>query len=125
VDRAGSNVQRNVERAIAVAVSRRRVERGGEFLRRPGAELAVFRLPGDGVQRSLAQIASEEIALAILHKVEDQFGYQRDGLSRTVAELFGFERLPPGGAEIVGTVVDGMIERGVLTTSGPYVYLVR
>ena len=123
VDRAGANVQRNVERAIAVAISRHRVERSSEFVRRPGIESPVFRLPGDGVQRSVGEIAPEEIALAILRKVEDQFGYQRDALPGAVAELLGFDRLPPGGAEIVGTVVDGLVERGILTAGGPYVYV--
>jgi hypothetical protein len=83
----------------------------------------VFRLPGDGVTRSLAQIAAEEIELAVLHKVEDQFGYQRDALPRVVADLLGFDRLPPGGAEIVGTAVDRLVERKILTVSGPYVYV--
>ena len=81
-------------------------------------------MPGDGVQRSPAQIALEEIALAVLHKVEDQFGYQRSALPRTVAELFGFDRLPAGGAEIVGTVVDDLVEQGRLSISGPYVYVI-
>ena len=99
------------------------MERSSEFVRRPGIESPVFRLPGDGVQRSVAEIAPEEIALAILHKVEDQFGYQRDALPRAVAELLGFDRLPAGGAGIVGTVVDGLVERGILTAGGPYVYV--
>ena len=124
VDRAGANVQRNVERAIEVAVSRGRLARKGDvFLCLPGTRARVFRLPVDGVMRSLAQIAAEEIELAVLHKVEDQFGYQRDALPRAAAELLGFDRLPPGGAEIVGTVVDGLVERKILTVSGPYVYM--
>jgi very-short-patch-repair endonuclease len=126
VDRAGANVQRNVERAIAVAISRGRLaQRGDDFLGLPGAQVRVFRLPGDGVTRALAQIAPEEIALAVLHKVEDQFGYQRDALPRAVAELLGFDRLPSGGAQVVGTVVDSLVERGILTVSGPYVYAGR
>jgi very-short-patch-repair endonuclease len=123
VDRAGSNVQRNVERAVTVALSRGRLEKAGEFLRRPGAVLRTFRVPGDGVERALAEIAREEMALAILHKVEDQFGYQREALPRAIAELLGFDRLPAGGAEIGGSVVDDLVARGVLTVSGPNVYL--
>src|SRR5439155_8953304 len=82
VDRAGANVQRNVERSIGVAFSRNRLNCGSEFHWRPGVEPRSFRVPSDGVQRSLAQIEPKEIALAILHKVEDQFGYQRDALPR-------------------------------------------
>jgi len=124
VDRAGANIVRNVDRAIMVAVSRNRVEKNGHFLGRPGAPPSHFRLPSDGVQRSLTLIAPEEIALAVLHTVEDQFGYQREALPRAVAELFGFDRLPAGGAEIVGTVVDDLVERGRLTVNGPYLSLV-
>jgi hypothetical protein len=76
-------------------------------------------MPGDSVRRSLAQIAAEEIRLAVLHKVEDQFGYQREALARAVSELLGFDRLPPGGVEITGTVVDGLVEQGALTANGP------
>jgi hypothetical protein len=87
VDRAGTNIQRNVERAVEVAVSRGRLaHKGNGFLGLP-AQARVFRLPGDGVTRALAQIAAEEIELAVRHKVEDQFGYQRDALPRAVAEL--------------------------------------
>ena len=123
VDRAGAKIQRNVERVIAVLVSRGRVEKSGDYLRRPGATPRTFRVPGDGMRRSLEQIAPEEIALAVLHKLEDQFGYQRDALPRAVADLFGFDRLPAGGSEIVGTVVDGLVERRIVTVSGPNVYL--
>jgi very-short-patch-repair endonuclease len=123
VDRAGANIQRNVERAIGVAVSRGRLVQTSDGFLGVGSQARVFRLPGDGVTRSLAQIAAEEIELAVLHKVEDQFGYQRDALPRVVADLLGFDRLPPGGAEIVGTAVDRLVERKILTVSGPYVYV--
>ena len=125
VDRAGVNVQRNVDRATTVAISRGRFERKDVgFLGLPGSQPRAFRVPGDDISRQLSQIALEEIALAVLHKVEDHFGYQREALPRAVAELLGFDRLPPGGTEIVGTVVDRLVERGRLAISGPYVYLV-
>jgi len=70
------------------------------------------------VERSLAQIAPDEIALAVLHKVEDQFGYQRAALPRIVAELFGFDRLPPDCGEIVGAVVDDSWSAGYSASMG-------
>ncbi len=103
VDRAGANIQRNLERAIAVAVSRGRLLQNDGFITLPGRRMQAFRIPGAGVTRQLAHIAPDEIAAAVLYKVEDQFGYQRDALPRAVAELLGFDRLPPGGPEIVGT----------------------
>jgi len=53
--------------------------------------------------------------------VEDQLSYQREALPRAIAELLGFDRLPPRGAEIVGTVVDSLVDRGILTANGPNV----
>src|SRR5207247_7000198 len=52
-----------------------------------------------------------------------QGGNQRDALPRAVAELLGFDRLRSGGTEIVGTVVDILVERGTLRISGPHVYV--
>ncbi len=123
VDRAGINIQRNVGRASTVAAGRGLVKRNGEFLYSRAREPRTFRVPGDDVERALAQIAPEEIALAVLYKVEDQFGYQRQALPRVVAELFGFDRLPAGGAERIGSVVDELVERGVLTATGVSVFL--
>jgi len=123
IDRAGANVIRNIDRGFAVTKRRNAVEKSGVFLSAPGRDLPTYRFHADGVERSLLEIAPNEIALAVLHKVEDQFGYQREALPRAVSELFGFERLPAGGAEIIGTVVDDLIARGNLVANGPYVAL--
>jgi hypothetical protein len=75
------------------------------------------------VQRSVSSVPREEIELAVLHVVEDQFGFQRDALPRRIGELFGWERTPVGMAELVGTVIDECISRKVLAVSGYHVYL--
>ena len=124
VGRVGTNVQENIQRAIKAALRVANLERTAEyFLRVPGSQRPTFRAPGNGVHRPLAQIPPEEFDLAILFIVEDQFGYQRDALPRKLAELFGFERRPSGLTEAVGTVVDGLIERGRLVVRGYHVYL--
>ena len=124
VERAGSNVQANIERAIRQGTRRGRIERlGRSFLRPPRVKLPTFRKPGNGVERPLEWIAPEEIKLAVLHIVEDQFGCQRDALPRAVGELFGFERTPIGLAEAVGTAVDDLIDGKLLVASGPSVRL--
>jgi very-short-patch-repair endonuclease/DNA polymerase III delta prime subunit len=124
VGRAGTNVQENIECALKAAIQAANVERVDEhFLKVPGSRRRAFRTPGDGVQRPLPFLPPEEIELAVLFTVEDQFGYQRDALPRRVAELFGFERTPTRLGESVGSVVDGLVERGALVARGYHVYL--
>lgn len=124
VGRAGANIQANIEWAIKLAAHSGKVERSGEtFLKAKGASRTTFRGPGDGVERALAWVPPEEIVLAVLHIVEDQFGCQRDALPRAIGELFGFGRAPTGLADKVQLVVDGLIEEGRLVVSGPWIYL--
>ena len=124
VARAGHNVQDNVDRAAEIAIRAGKLQRlNGGFLKNRGSRLTTFRTPGDGVHRSLASMPPEEIELAVLHVVEDQFGFQRDVLPRRVGELFGWERAPVGLAESVGTVSDDLIARKLLVVSGYNVYL--
>jgi len=123
VARAGVNVQANVARAIDVAARAHNLERNGKFIKVRGPERQTFRVPGDGVLRPLPFVPPEEIQLAILYIVEDQFGYPRGAMPRAVVEVFGFERTPAGSAEIVGSLADGLVDRGLLRVSGPNVYL--
>ena len=76
VDRAGSNVQSNVGEAVHVAVGRRQIERRRQrnFLWVANAQLSAFRIPVNSFRRPLEWIHRDEIALAVLYLVEDQFG---------------------------------------------------
>jgi hypothetical protein len=124
VARAGANVQTNIDRAVNLALGRGRVQAlGPAFLVPPGRPLESFRCHGDGVERPPVWIPREEIALAVLHIVEDQYGCRREALPRIVGGLFGFDRAPAGLTEAVGNVVDDLLERGVLTAGGPHVHL--
>jgi very-short-patch-repair endonuclease len=124
VARVGENVATNIDHAVQAAVGRQKLERlGKDFLRCPGQKLTTFRTPGDDVERPSAWIPVEEIQLAVLHIVDDQFGCQRDALPRAVAELFGFGRSRVGFAELVGTAVDTLLEEKRLQASGPNLYL--
>jgi very-short-patch-repair endonuclease len=124
VARAGANILDNVRRAIEIAVRSAQLERmDGDFLKRKGHIVDTFRIAGDGVERPLSYVPPEEIRVAVLYIVEDQFGYQREALPRAVSKLLGFDRTAEGTAEIVGTIVDDLIEQGALAVSGPNVYL--
>jgi hypothetical protein len=125
VERAGSNVQSNVGEAIHWAIRNHNVERRSHksFLWSKGKSLLTFRIPGDGIKRSIDMIHREEVELAVLYAVEDQFGTMRDELPRAVGKLFGFERISPDAADIVRDVVDELVERHLLRVSGPQVNL--
>jgi very-short-patch-repair endonuclease/DNA polymerase III delta prime subunit len=115
----------NITRAINLAISDNRLRQGrnGWFLSKAGVPLAHFRLPNDGVERDVDQIAAEEIELAVLHLVEDQFGVQRERLPRAVAKLLGFRQLRADGAKLIHEIIDGLVERGLLRTSGFQVFV--
>jgi hypothetical protein len=80
-------------------------------------------LPNDGVERDVDQIAAEEIELAVLHLVEDQFGVQRERLPHAVAKLLGFRQLRADGAKFIHEIIDDLVERGHLRTSGFQVFV--
>ena len=67
VQRAGANVQGNVDLAIdrALRVEREVIERVDRVLRVRGHQLETFRIPGDGVERPLTLIPPEEIELTV------------------------------------------------------------
>lgn len=120
VERAGSNIQANIRQAITwVNVERR----DREFLWTKGSLLKCFRTPADDVRRPIEQIPPEEIELAILYLVEDQFGLVRDQIPQAVAKLFGVERLHGDSADVIRRIVDRLTDRALLRTSGPNIYL--
>lgn len=123
VARAGVNIQANIDAALTMALRRERIELRGSFVYRAGHAVTAYRYPADDVMRSVALVAPEELELAILHIVEDQFGYPRDALPHAVSEALGFERSGATSAELIATAVDGLIERGALRASGPNVSL--
>ncbi len=116
VERAGSNVQSNVGEAIYVAICRKEIERRRQqnFLWERDAQLKTFRVPENSLRRPLEWIHREELSLAILYLVEDQFGVARSELGRAVGRLFGIERVSAEAADYVLEVADELLETGRL-----------
>lgn len=123
IARAGVNIQANIDGALALALRRKKIEQRGPFVYLAARAVTTYRYPADDVMRSVALVAPEELERAILHIVEDQFGYPRDAIPHAVAEAFGFERSGATSAELIASAVDGLIERGALRASGPNVSL--
>lgn len=120
VERAGSNVHSNVTEAILTAMSRKQIERRSQrnFLWRKDAPLNTFRVPSNSFRRPIEWIHREEISLAILYLVEDQFGISRADLGRAVARIFGLERASAETCDSILEVADQLVERGSLKNDG-------
>ncbi len=125
VARAGTNVQSNIKRALRSAEHNRTVthDQRSPFYYRPGHSLESFRLPTDSSRRPIEYIAPVEISLAVLYLVEDQFGVVEESLPSLVARLFGNERLLSESADVIRSVVEGLVARGLLRRSGMQVHL--
>lgn len=120
-----STTSGNIDKAIGAALSAgqvRRPRRDG-FLFTAGAGPTCYRTPGDGVERGIDMIATEELEFAVLHLVEEQFGAQREKIPQAAARLLGVNRLGSEGSTRIGETVDGLLERGALRASGPQLYL--
>ena len=120
-----SNTAANILRAIDLAVREHGLRRGrnGWFLLKGTNPPLCFRVPADGVLRPLNLIAPEEIEVAVLHLVEDQFGLMRDRIPHALGGLLGIKRVSGEAAGIIDQVVDELMERGHLRISGWNVYL--
>lgn len=122
IERAGSNVQHNVRRAIQLACNGS-VEMRGNFLQTKGTVFEKFRVPVGDIRRPLEHVPQEELELAVLYIVEDQFGMMREQIPQVIARLFGIERLRGESADAIRTSVDALVEKGRLRTSGLQVYI--
>jgi very-short-patch-repair endonuclease len=124
VDRTGSNIQSNMTDAIYLAIRDRSIERRQQdFLWRPGQSIARFRLGDDHFERPLQWIHRDEIALALLFLVEDQFGMSRSDFPRAIGRLFGLFRVPANVADYISDVVNALVDRGTLREDGDRISL--
>lgn len=125
VDRAGSNIQANIKQAVRQATRWETVEHEprSPFYRAATRPLVRFRSCANGVSRAVEQIAPEELALAVLHLVEDQFGLAEERTPSAVARLFGIERLWSESADTIRSVIDQLVSKGALRRSGTQLYL--
>lgn len=76
--------------------------------------MKAFRVPTNSFRRPIDWIHRDEIALAVLYVVEDQFGLSRAELGRGVARLFGLERATAEACDYILEVADELVERGLL-----------
>lgn len=120
--RAGANIMRNLKRALEFAENVYNIELKGDFIYGP-EKLSVFRVNTDEVQRSIEQIAPEEISLAAYYLVEDQFGFARESLPKAIVQALGFKKATAESHDYVSLVVEGLIKDDTLRLSGHMLYL--
>ncbi|MBN4082606.1 DUF4011 domain-containing protein [Phycisphaeraceae bacterium AH-315-B13] len=68
---------------------------------------------GDEDQREIDDIPARELSLAVLYVLGEQFGLPRQDLMRETGKLFGVSRLTSRVSEIVGPIIDELIEQGM------------
>jgi very-short-patch-repair endonuclease len=120
IGRAGSNIVANYRTALDRAVQRRLVRRDKRgFLWTDPDTLAAFRVPSlAGDRPGIAYIPPEEIRLAVLHVVESQFGVPRESLLSATGRALGFDKPSSDTKDVIGEVVDTLIEKGELVVRG-------
>ena len=125
VARAGSNVQSNIKRALRSAERSRTITHNAKssFYYDPDSRVESFRLPTEFIRRPIEYIAPEELSLAVLYLVEDQFGIVEEYLPTAIARLFGIERLGSESADIIRRVIKELVSKGSLRRNGMQVHL--
>jgi hypothetical protein len=125
VERAGTNVLANIKAGLRQAIRWGSIthDRSSVFYYPKDSRLVRFRVPSDGMTRTIEQIAPEELALATLFLIEDQFGVSEDRTPSAVARLLGTERLSAENGDLIRKVIDDLVQHGVLRRSGTQLYL--
>lgn len=108
------------------------LQRGAARLHTAPSRCSITRPPGPSnlsgcqptsVRRPIEHIAPEELALAILYLVENQFGLFEESLPQTVARLLGIERLRSEDADTIRAVAEDLVRKGKLRRAGAQVHL--
>jgi len=127
IQRAGGQIRQTMQRVIwAGQKAGSMVERNG-FLWKPGQEsLSVVRIPvlGDPeTARTLDDIPTEEIVVAVTEVCRAALGISRESLVSNVARVFGFGRTGSEVSAKIGAVVDELVSKGVLRDNNGQIVL--
>lgn len=123
VEKIGANIDSNIDQALKSLVRSGPLESKKGFIWSETRETSRFRVPGDGVKRPLRYISPQELSLAILYLVEDQFGMMRDQIPKSITKLFEISRTDPDEADRLRDVIDDLIETQRLVGNGNQIYL--
>lgn len=114
--RAGVRIREAVRRAVDVSCRQGRIVASGDFLSAPGAEISV-RDRSEASSPTLRRpdmLPPTEIESALIDVVSRNFGATEDQALQAVARAFGFKATSAQLREVLGAVLRGSLERGVL-----------
>ncbi len=118
--RATANVRSNFEAGVQQAMHEHGVVLGEDgFLRWGTQSLATFRIGEGATLRPVDQIPAEEITMAAVWTVEQQFGMPKEALVVETAKTLGYTKKPNAESVVrISTIIDDALDRGVLRQSG-------
>lgn len=123
VEKIGANIDSNIDQALKSLVRSGPLDSKKGFIWSETREITRFRIPGDGVKRPLHYISPQELSLAVLYLVEDQFGMMRDQIPKSITKLFEISRTDPEEADRLRDVIDDLIETQQLVGNGNQINL--
>lgn len=118
VEKIGANIRSNVERAIKSAIQSKLLERKKPFVWVKDNELRTFRVSGDDVKRPIRYLSPQEISMAILYLVEDQFGIMREEIPHAITKVFEVARTDPEEVDRIREITDKLVEEKQLIANG-------
>jgi len=118
IKKIGANIRSNLKRATRSAINDQELERKKSFIYKKEKKIESFRTPGDDVKRTIHYISSQEIALAILYLVEDQFGLVREQIPQAISKIFEITRTEPEENDRIREITDSLVEKGKLIVNG-------
>jgi len=118
VQKIGVIIRANIKKSLVSLMRNNLVEHKKSFVWIKDEELKTFRIPGDNMKRPIRYISPQEISLAILYLVEDQFGIIREEIPHAVAKVFEVARTDPEEIDRIRDITDELIEKKQLVANG-------
>lgn len=114
IGKVGTKIRDTLDKALVIS----KVQRDDDFLWSSSARECSVRRPGPFEMRGIELISDLEIRGAILKIVDDAIGIGNKEISRSLGEIFGWQRI---GQKIQGRfdeAIDALLEEGALMASG-------
>lgn len=123
VARVGKKISANVELALSHIKREIQVDDEG-FIKLKDRQIVDFRTPADGVHRPPHLISADEIKVAVLHVVEEQFSCSREAVSKALARIFGWRKTSEASEKRVQKIIDELIAERKLQEMEGWISLV-
>ena len=125
LQRAGQRIQTAVEKAVAVAKNKGRIERKGDFLQAPGALV----VPRDRSKvaspslRRLEMLPPDEVDAAVVSVLRESFGATQDELVQTCSRNFGYAATSTQLRSTISRRIADLTQQGSIILKGKLLVL--